>query len=450
MASQQLDTAPTREIHGPQGRRAAWSLVRERRGDPLGMFTRLRREYGPFVPFRMGPLHMYLLTDPDLVEEVFTTHAGSVRKGRMLEGARVVLGDGLLTAEGDTHRAHRRIVQPAFHSERLHGYGEVMARHTREAVDGWIDGEVVDVFSAMSGLTMAVVAETMFGWEVRDRRAAIESALVDVFRALDLLVLPIAGLRLRLPTRTVRRYRAAREELEGVVASIISARRADTGRHHDDLLSMLLTATDARGLLAYSDEDIRHEVMTFFAAGMETTANALTFTLHLLAGHPDAERRVREEVAALPGDPGFGDLERLTITTAVVQESLRLYPPAWMVARRSTAGITVGGHEVPDGALLMMPPYLIHREPAVWTDPERFLPERWERPPAHRYAFIPFGAGARKCIGANFAMVEAVVILGTLLRRVRLTGPEHTLDLSPQITLRPKHPVRLTVRRDAA
>ena len=301
---------PTLEPPGP-GRRGSLRLIGARRRDPLGMFVGLRDEYGPVVGFRMGPLDMLLVTEPDLVGEVFTTHAARVRKGRILEGARVLLGDGLLTAEGEHHRRQRRLIQPAFHRERLDGYARVMSRRAAEAADGWADGAVVDVFAEMSALTMGVVGEALFGAEVGEDFERVQEALVDVFRAFDLLVLPFSGVRMRLPTRTVRRFAAARADLERIVDRVIAERRADGG-DRGDLLSMLLAAQDADDGGGMTDEEVRHEVMTLFAAGLETTANALTFSWHLLSRHPEAGERLRAEALALDADlPGLDDTARL-------------------------------------------------------------------------------------------------------------------------------------------
>ncbi len=453
-------TTATRPVTGPDtppgpGRRGSLALIGERRRDPLGMFVRLRREYGPVVAFRMGPLDMYLVTEPDLVQEVFTTHAARVRKGRILQGARVLLGDGLLTSEGEHHRRQRRLIQPAFHHARLEGYARIMSRRADEAAAGWTDGEVIDVFSEMTALTMAVVGETLFGTELDAERERVEEALADVFRAFDLLVLPFSGVRLRAPTRTVRRFRAAKADLERMVDGVIARRRADGARERGDLLSMLLDAQDAEDGAAMTDDEVRHEVMTLFAAGLETTANALTFTWHLLSRHPEAERAVREEAAALgAGLPGLEDLRRLPHTQRLLQESMRLYPPVWMLARRCVEPVPLGPYTIPEGGLIMMPPYLLHRDERFWPDPERFAPERWADgggAPAHRYAYIPFGAGTRKCIGATFAAVEGALLLATIARRARLEAiDDRPLELVPQITLRPRGGLPMRVRVTAA
>jgi cytochrome P450 len=438
---------------GP-GRRGSLRMIGERRRDPIAMFERLRDEHGPFVRFRLGPLDMYLVTDPDLVQQVFTTYASRVRKGRILEGARVILGDGLLTAEGEHHRRQRRLIQPAFHSERLEGYARIMTRRGAETADRWGDGEVIDVFHEMSALTTGVVSEALFGAELReDEFRRVEEALVDVFRGFDLLVLPFSGLRMRLPSRTMRRFRAAKAELERIVDGVIAERRAD-GRDRGDLLSMLLAAQDAEDGAGMTDEEVRHEVMTLFAAGLETTANALTFAWHLLARHPESEARLRAEAGALGGDPGLGDVARLPYAERVLNEALRLYPPGWMLARRCVEELPLGDYLIPVDGLVLMPPYLMHRDPRFWPEPERFDPDRWAEgagAPPHRFSYFPFGAGPRKCIGASFAAIEATLLLAVIARRVRLEAlSDEPLELQPQITLRPRGSVPMRVRREPA
>ena len=418
------------------------------------MFARLHDEYGEFVRFRLGPLDMYLVTDPDLVQEVFTTHAAHVRKGRILEGAKVLLGEGLLTSEGEHHRRQRRLIQPAFHHDRLGAYADTMTRWASRTATRWTDGATVDVFSEMTGLTMGVTAETLFGSDLAADRARVEEALIDVFRAFDLLVLPLAGLRMRIPTTTVRRFRAAKVELEALVNGVIARRRAE-GVDRGDLLSMLLMAQDADGDgTGMTDDEVRHEVMTLFAAGLETTANALTFAWWLLAAHPDERDRLEAEADALGTDaPGLADVEKLPFAGMVFNEALRLYPPVWMLARRCVAPFALGAHRIPEGGLVMMPPWLLHRDPGRWDEPDAFRPMRWagNAGAPHRYSYIPFGAGSRKCIGSTFAVVEGTLALATIARTHRLErAPGHALELQPQITLRPKGGLPMAVRARSA
>jgi cytochrome P450 len=432
----------TRAAPGP-GRRGSLALIGERRRDALGMFTRLRDRYGDVVRFRMGPLDMLLVSDPALVQEVFTTHASRVRKGRILEGAKVLLGEGLLTSEGTHHRRQRRLMQPAFHRERLDVYAGIMGAWAARTAGGWRDGATVDVFSQMSGLTMGVTGEALFGADVAADRERVEAALVDVFRAFDMLVLPFAGIRMHVPSRTVRRFRAAKAELDAMVDDLIARRRREGG-DRGDLLSMLLAARD---------EEVRHEVMTLFAAGLETTANALTFAWWLLAGDPAARAWLEAEADALSGPPAaLADLEHLPWTAAVLDEAIRLYPPAWMIARRCVEPFDLGGHAVDEGMLVMTPPWLLHRDGSRWSRALEFDPGRWldGGGPPHRFSYLPFGAGTRKCIGSGFALAEGVIALATIARTRRLERlPGHTLELAPQITLRPREglPMRVEARR---
>ena len=431
-------------------RRSSLSLLRARRRDPLGLFTGLARDHGDAVRFRLGPYELTLLSDPDHAQEVLVGGAGQFRKGRMLEGARVILGDGLLTSEGDAHRRARRLVQPAFGHDRLAGYAEVMVAHAERAGARWREGVRIDVASEMPRLAAGIVAESLFGADLEAELGSIETDLADVLRALDLLVLPFAGVRMRVPTRTVRRFRAARERLEETVRRIVAERRAG-GAERDDLLAMLLAAQDEDGG-RMSDEQVRDEIMTLVAAGLETTANALVWTWCLLAREPAAEERLGAELdAALAGRrPEVGDLPHLTYTDHVLTEAIRLYPPAWMIGRRCVGETAIGGWRIPEGSLVLVSPWIIHRDARHHPQPERFDPDRWAPGASegrHRFAYLPFGGGVRKCIGSGFATMEGVLVLATLARdwRLRLDGPFP--EPLPQITLRARGPVWMTPER---
>ena len=433
---------------GPR-QRGSLGLVRARRRDPIGLFTRLAREHGDAVRFRMGPYELTLLSDPDHVQEVLVTRAEHFRKGRMLEGARVILGDGLLTSEGEVHRRRRRLVQPAFGHERLEGYAAVMVSHAERAGARWREGERIDVASEMPRLAAGIVAECLFGADLEPEIAQIEADIADVLRALELVVLPFAGVRMRVPTRTVRRFRAAKARLEATVRRIVAERRAGGGER-DDLLAMLLAAQDEDGR-GMSDEELRDEIMTLVAAGLETTANALTWTWCLLAREPGAEARLHGELDVVLGGrrPTAADLPALRVTEAALTEAIRLYPPAWMIGRRCVREADIGGWRIPEGSLVLVSPWIVHRDGRHHPDPERFDPDRWLEPAGgrHRFAYLPFGGGVRKCIGGGFAMMEGVLVLATLARdwRLRLDGsfPEPL----PQITLRARGPVWMTPER---
>jgi cytochrome P450 len=424
------------------------------RRDRLAFLSRLAREHGDVVRFGLGSERMVLMSHPDLVRDVLVAKGRNFRKGRGLERARLLLGEGLLTSEGELHLRQRRLAQPAFHRSRVAAYGAVMGEYARRAGDRWRDGATLDVHEEMMRLTLAVVGKTLFDADVEGEAAEIGDALAQVFHAFNFaFFLPMGELIERLPFGPPRRFRQARDRLDATIYRIIAERRA-SGADRGDLLSMLILAQDTEGDGGgMSDRQLRDEAMTLFLAGHETTANALTWTWLLLSRNPDAERRLHSEVDAVLGDreASAADVELLPYTRQVLAESMRLYPPAWIVGRRAIDACEIGGHEVPARAIVLLSQYLVHRDARWFPDPERFDPDRWtperqsDRP---KLAYFPFGAGTRVCIGEQFAWMEGVLVLATLARRwtLRLV-PGHPVEVEPIITLRPKHGMRMTLKR---
>jgi cytochrome P450 len=422
--------------------------------DRLGFLTGLAHEQGDLACTRLGPYQAWLLTHPDQVRDVLINEARRFRKGPVLQRARFVLGDGLLTAEGDIHRQHREMVQPAFHSRRIAGYAETMIAKTAETSARWSAGEPIDIHAETVRLTLASAGTALLGADVTDDDVAtVESALADLLSAYKLVFVPFGWRLQNLPVGPARRLRRGRRALHGLVDRVIADRRAseaDAG----DLLSALIRP-DAAGRL--SDQDIRDHAVTLLLAGHETTANALAFAFHLLAGHPEVEAQVHAEVDQLDGErPAPADADRLPVCRAVISEALRLYPPAWTMGREVVADYQVGDHVVRAGDLAVLSQWVTHRDPRWWPQPESFRPERWldgsakDRP---RWAYFPFGAGLRRCIGEGFAWTEGVLALATIARRWRLHAlPDRPVRLEPLITLRPKDGVwlRPALRRRAA
>lgn len=414
------------------------------RSDRLGFLTRLHREQGDVARFRIGPYRLWQLAHPDLVREVLVNQHAKVRKGPVLQRARVLLGDGLLTAEGQAHRRHRRLVQPAFHPKRIDGYAAVMVERAATAADGWRAGEPLDVHGETVRVTLTTAGTTLLGADVGADVGTVERALADLLAAYRLVFVPFGWRLQNLPVGPARRLQRGRTTLHGLVDRVIAERRA-TGRDAGDLLSafVLGEAADA-GDGRLTDEEIRDHAVTLLLAGHETTANALAFGMHLLAHAPDVADRVEDEVdAVLARRPaGPDDVDRLPSCRAVISEALRLFPPSWGIGRQVVEDLPVAGQVVPAGDLLVLPPWVVHRDPRWWPDPGRFDPDRWAgsgAPDRPRWAFFPFGGGTRMCIGEGFAWAEAVLVLATIVQRWRLHPvPERPLRLDPLITLRPR------------
>jgi cytochrome P450 len=434
---------------GPKGAPLLGHMLAFRR-DPLGFLLRTARDYpGDVVRFRQGPRDVYLVKHPDLVKDVLVTRQHDFSKSRALQWAKLFLGEGLLTSEGEFHTRQRRLAQPAFHRQRIGGYGADMVRRAVEARERWTAGDVLDLDVEMMRLTLAIVSRSLFGTDVAVAAGEIREDLSTIISLFPRFSLPLFGLIQKLPLPSNARFDRAVGRLDGIVHRLIAERRAD-GRDRGDLLSMLLLAQDEEGDGGgMSDRQLRDEVVTLLLAGHETTSNALTWTWYLLSQNPGVEARWREEMrTVLDGrPPAFEDLPALKYTEMVLAESMRLFPPAWGIGRRALRDVTVGGFEIAAGAILALSPYVVHRDERFWPDPLRFDPERFApeaRAARPRFAYFPFGAGARSCIGEPFAWMEGILLLATIGQRFRLRlVPGHRVEPKALMTLRPRYGMRM-------
>lgn len=408
---------------------------------PLQFLTSLSA-HGDLVRIRIGPIEAIVVCTPELVRQVLLNDRIFDRDGPFFDRSREAFGDGLATCPHRLHRRQRRLAQPAFHPARLPGYAQVMTKHITEVTASWQDGQVLDVLPEMMALTTRTAVETMFSDALPS--AALDAVLNDfntILASIYLRVLIPPPLDKLLVVKN-RRYHRARVRLRRIVDRVITDRRA-SGVDRGDLLSTLLTARDPDGQ-GLSDTELVDQVITFFLAGSETTATALAWAVHLLADHPEVEHRLHAEVdAVLTGAVArFDDLPKLELTSGVVTETLRMYPPAWMLARTSTTDTHLGRHPVAAGSLLFYSPYLLHHRPDLYPRPESFDPDRWadrDRAPPAREAFIPFAGGARKCIGDTFAITEATLALATLAARWRLRPlPGRHVHPSRAVLLQPR------------
>jgi cytochrome P450 len=441
------------EPSGPRGKPVFGSLLEFRR-NPVEFLSRMARRYGDVVRFRLGPERVFLVNDPELIRDILVSHHASFHKSRGLEIAKRFLGEGLLTSEGEFHRRQRRLAQPAFHRQRIASYAGVMSEYARRIADRWSDGVEIDASAEMMRLTLAVVGKTLFDADVEREAAEIGAALTEVLQVFARITSPFGELLDRLPLPSNRRFLAARRRLDETIYRIIRERR-EAGGDRGDLLSMLLLAADDEGDGArMTDAQVRDEAMTLFLAGHETTANALTWTWYLLSQHPEVEARLHAEVDALSTDlPDMEDLPRLGYVEKVLAESMRLYPPAWVIGRRALDNYRLGPYRVPARSILLMSPWVTHRDPRHYPDPERFDPERWcetARNARPKFAYFPFGGGPRVCIGESFAWMEGILVLATIARVYRLRlQPGHRVGVQPLITLRPRNGMRMIPERRA-
>jgi cytochrome P450 len=422
------------------------------RARPIPFLMRLAREYGDLPQFRLLSYPAYLLNHPDLVRDVFITQQGKFVKSLALQRARILLGEGLLTSEGDFHRRQRRLTQPAFHRERLNGYAQAMTECAERACSRWRDGAILNISEEMMRLTLDIVARTLFSADIESQAPEIGEALTTVLKMFRLLLLPFAEYLERLPLPPVRRFEKARARLDATIYALIDERRK-SGRDAGDLLSMLLLAHDEEGDGGgMSDTQVRDESMMLFLAGHETTANALTWTWYLLSQNPDCEERMHQELDTVLGGrvPTVADLPSLRYTEMVFSESMRLYPPAWAIGRMAKDECELGGMKIAAGSICLASPYVMHRDARWFPDPERFDPERWTpeaREKRPKFSYFPFGGGARVCIGERFAWMEGVLVLATIAQRWTLRlDPNQRVDVLPLITLRPKYGMRMSLK----
>jgi cytochrome P450 len=450
-------------VRGPGGGEAARVLA-GMLGDPLAGYVRLTARYGDVVRVPFAPRRsFFLLSRPEHAEHVLAANQDNYVKAFTYRPLRALVGNGLLTSEGDVWRRHRRLIQPVFSRREVAGFGPQMAEPARRLAARWdelADGSVVDVVREMSALALEIVGLALFGADLTAEAGRLSRAVGAGQRVAVLTTfLPIGWgpTSTRMVKAAARRIGRTAEGIEGPVGRLIAARRAggEPAGQPGDLLDVLLQARDERGM-PLTDDEVGDEVATFLLAGHETSANTLAWSLALLSAYPAARDRLEEELDSVLGgrDPDAADVARLPWARAVVSEALRLYPPAWTIERDALGGDDVAGTPVPARSLVAISPYLVHRHPEFWPDPAGFDPRRFvpggDGDPAtrHRYAFIPFGGGRRACVGSSFAELETVLVLATIAGRFRLELTARGMPgPAAQVTLRPGRNLPMRLRR---
>jgi cytochrome P450 len=432
---------------GPAAGFFTGGLVRFRR-DPLTYLERVQADYGSFAYFQAGHQHIYYVNEPELIREVLVTRSGLFTKSRILQRAKSLLGEGLLTNEGTSHLRQRRMVQPAFYRDHLVTYGAQMVALADKACHRWRNEAKLDIDQEMMRLTLAIVGQTLFSADVEDEAPQVGEAMNALIAIMPLLMLPGSQFIEYVPLPVTRRYLKAAKLVEATIFRIMNERRASAG-NPDDLLSMLMNARDPEGDdHAMSDKQVRDEALTLFLAGHETTATALAWTWYLLAQHLDAEAALHAELAHVLGDrlPTFDDLPRLRYTQQIFAESMRLYPPAWAIGRMAREPLELGGYTLPAKSIVLLSPYLMHRNPRFWPDPDRFDPARWADGDFYKrdFTYFPFGGGPRICVGERFAWMEGALLLAVIAQRWRFRlEPGHRVERKALITLRAKNGIKV-------
>jgi cytochrome P450 len=437
---------------GPKGV-PLFGSVFEPRGDSIGYLTRCAREFGDIVFFRFLGVPACFVNRPDYIESVLVTQNNNFVKSKDYRAMRRVLGNGLLLSEGEFWRRQRKLIQPAFHQERIAAYADIMTGYTDRMLASWSDGQTLDIHAAMMHLTLGIVAKTLFDADVSREAEDVDAALTVLMGKF----LKQAGLALLLPAwvplPTSRLLKRAVGRLDKVIYGIIEQRRA-SGQMSGDLLSVFLQAHDDEGV-GMTDRQLHDEIMTLFLAGHETTANVLSWTWFLLGQNPEVEEKLIQELGRVLGGrvPTPADLPQLVYSDMVLRESMRLYPPVWVIGRRALAPFRLGEYELPADTNVLISQLILHKDPRYFPEPLAFNPDRWRANDSRtaslpRFAYFPFGGGPRVCIGAGFAMMEAVLLLATIAQQFRIQiAPGQKVKMQPTVTLRPRNGIPVTLRQ---
>ena len=425
--------------------------------DPLAFQLSARERFGDVFRFRIGPLLIHFLYHPEFVHHVLVEHQKNYLRGWQYHRLRKLFGPNLVVSEGDIWRRHRRMAQPAFHRQRMAGYAEVMVDATASMLAGWRDMDskagTVDIGRAMTRLTLAIASRTLFDRDVSQEADAVGQAFSTVGNYLELQFNhPFTTPPNWMPTPTSLKFKRAARVLNAIVLELIRQRRSDNS-DRGDLLSMLIAARDEDTSGGMTDDELRSEVLTFLLASHETTATALTWTWYLLASHPSTQQAVRDEIDSVVGGrpPAVEDLPSLRLTRQVLEESMRLFPPIWAIPRQASSDDEIGGYRIPAGSTVVVSPYVTHRHPAVWEEPDKFDPARFSAENARLHpkgSFFPFLSGPHQCIGQDFAMLEMQFVLAIVLQSFNVEiRPEQEIEPTASIVLRPSCPIRLMAKR---
>lgn len=417
----------------------------------LQYFEQDVKKYPKISRAKLGPFWYVNVSEPDYIEHIFTNRDIYI-KGRDNDNLKFLLGNGLLTNKGDFWMKQRRLMQPIFHKQRLQGFVQKISECTNTMLREWKEQERIDIHAAMTKVTLDIVGQTLMSANVSGDFKKVSDAVGVVMEGMIARTRSFVRLPYWLPTQRNLAMKRNRAILDDTIYSIINNRRSDT-KQYDDLLTMLLEVEDADTAERMTDDQLRDEVITIFLAGHETTANALAFAFYLLAKHPEARERIANEIKTVVGDSEltYEQLNKLEYTTMVVKEAMRLYPPAWGIIRQAAKDDVIDGYKITKGDTLVLSPYAVQRNERIWPQPEQFDPERFsaERGKAiHRYAYFPFGGGARLCIGNNFAMMEMQIIVALICSNYGFKLPtNYNLELEPLVTLRPKGELPLLLQK---
>ncbi|HEY0677992.1 MAG TPA: cytochrome P450 [Chitinophagaceae bacterium] len=437
---------------GPKPKTPLGHLFSFRR-DSIGFIKKIAQEYGDIVHFRIGPLRLVLLNHPDFIKEVLTTHYRNFVKGRPLEMAKVLLGEGLLTSEGEFHKRQSRLIQPAFHRNMIEGCASSITTCATRMMNGWEEGMRVEMKDAMTNMSISIAGKTLFNADIESEAAEINKALDTATDLFGRISLPFSEFLLKLPLPGTLRFYKAKARLDKTVYRMINDRRQKR-ENKGDLISILLNAQDEKSEgVPLSDRQVRDEAMTLFLTAFDTTSTALTWTWYLLSQNPEAEAELHEEIdRVLNGRlPTAEDVPQLKFTRMVFGESMRMFPPSYLIPRQALEDFPIDKYVIPKGTIILMSPYLIHHDPRFHPNPEKFDPRAWDKRSNgqnSKYEYFPFSRGPRSCIGEPFAWMQGIMVIASVAQTWRLklaTG--HPVELLPLLNLRSKYGMMMTLER---
>lgn len=422
------------------------------RKDPPGFLTKLSK-LGDVSAFRLGKIPAFFLNHPDLIRDLLVTNHSKFMKGRALQRAKGLLGEGLLTSEKEFHLRQRRMIQPAFHRNRINDYARSMIEFGEKMAGEWRTDETRDIDKEMMRLTLWIVGKTLFGANVENDADEVGKAMTTIVSMFNFILLPYSELLEKLPFPPITKLKNARKTLDEVIYKIIDERRK-SGEDTGDLLSMLLMAQDEETGGAMTDKQIRDECLTLFLAGHETTANALTWTFYLLSQNAEAERKFHAELDEVLGAREITpeDYPRMKFTEQILAESMRLFPPAWAIGRLALEEHEFGGYKIAPKSLVLASPFVMHHDARFWENAEEFIPERWEKlsvkEAGNKFIYLPFSKGIRSCIGEGFAWMEGVLLLAVLGRKWKLSlASGQKIGMQAMVTLRPKYGMKMRIEK---